>query len=71
VAREELVLRPGGYGILLAQNSVDELIYNERGNDVVMIKYLDQKVGDLVACRSRTAEIRSGKWAQGQTRIVS
>jgi anti-sigma regulatory factor (Ser/Thr protein kinase) len=29
------------YGILLAKNLVDELIYNEQGNEVVLIKYLD------------------------------
>lgn len=34
-------LRPGGFGILLAQSLVDELIYNEARNEVVFIKYLD------------------------------
>lgn len=29
------------YGILLAQHLVDELIYNEQGNEVILIKYLD------------------------------
>jgi DNA-binding response OmpR family regulator len=33
-------LRPGGFGMLMAKNLVDELIYNEKGNDVVLIKYL-------------------------------
>jgi DNA-binding response OmpR family regulator len=40
--REEQGLRPGGFGILLAKKLVDELIYNEKGNDVVLVKYLDQ-----------------------------
>jgi len=40
--REAASLRPGGYGILLAQHMVDELIYGEFGNDVLLIKYLDQ-----------------------------
>jgi anti-sigma regulatory factor (Ser/Thr protein kinase)/ActR/RegA family two-component response regulator len=29
------------YGILLAQQLVDELIYNEQGNEVILIKYLE------------------------------
>jgi DNA-binding response OmpR family regulator len=40
--REELGLRPGGFGILLVKKLVDELIYDEKGNDVVLIKYLDR-----------------------------
>jgi len=39
--REMLGLRPGGFGMLLAKRLVDELIYNEQGNDVVLVKYLD------------------------------
>jgi CheY-like chemotaxis protein/anti-sigma regulatory factor (Ser/Thr protein kinase) len=38
--RAERGLRPGGFGILLVQNLVDELIYNEKGNEVLLIKYL-------------------------------
>jgi anti-sigma regulatory factor (Ser/Thr protein kinase) len=34
-------MRPGGYGLLLAAGTVDELIYNEIGNEAVLIKYLD------------------------------
>ena len=40
-ARLEKGLRPGGFGILMAQAMVDELIYNEVHNEVVFIKYLD------------------------------
>jgi len=32
--------RPGGFGILLTRNLVDELIYSEKGNEVLFIKYL-------------------------------
>lgn len=39
--REDQGLRPGGFGIMLTQKLVDELIYNERGNDVILIKYLN------------------------------
>ncbi len=34
-------MRPGGFGVLLAQRLVDQLVYNEQGNEVVLIKYLD------------------------------
>lgn len=37
--REQLGIRPGGFGILMARNMVDELIYSERGNEVIMIKH--------------------------------
>jgi len=38
--REAKGLRPGGFGVLLARHLVDELIYGERGNEVLLIKYL-------------------------------
>jgi anti-sigma regulatory factor (Ser/Thr protein kinase) len=38
--REAEGMRPGGYGILLASNFADELIYNEHGNEVLLVKYL-------------------------------
>jgi len=40
--REEKGLRPGGFGIRLVQQISDELIYNEKQNEVIIIKYLDQ-----------------------------
>ncbi len=39
--RDALGIRPGGFGVLLSKKLVDELIYNEQGNDVLLIKYLD------------------------------
>jgi CheY-like chemotaxis protein/anti-sigma regulatory factor (Ser/Thr protein kinase) len=39
--REDQGLRPGGFGIMIAQAKVDELIYNEAQNEVVFVKYLD------------------------------
>jgi anti-sigma regulatory factor (Ser/Thr protein kinase)/CheY-like chemotaxis protein len=33
-------LRPGGFGILLARKIVDELIYNELGNEVLLVKHM-------------------------------
>ena len=38
--REEQGLRPGGFGLLLAQKQVDDLLYNEKGNEVLLIKYI-------------------------------
>lgn len=38
--RVEQGQRPGGFGILMSRNMVDELRYNERGNEVLFIKYL-------------------------------
>jgi anti-sigma regulatory factor (Ser/Thr protein kinase) len=38
--REEHGQRPGGFGILMTRNLVDELLYNERGNSVLFVKYL-------------------------------
>jgi len=42
-AREEQGLRPGGFGLLLANKLVDEMIRSEQGNDVILIKYLDPR----------------------------
>jgi DNA-binding response OmpR family regulator len=38
--RERLGMRPGGFGIFMTRELVDELIYNEAGNEVLLIKYL-------------------------------
>lgn len=40
--REESGVRAGGFGMLLAAGTVDELIYSEIGNEVLLIKYLDK-----------------------------
>ena len=39
--REEKGLRPGGLGLAITREVVDELIYNEARNEVVFVKYLD------------------------------
>jgi anti-sigma regulatory factor (Ser/Thr protein kinase)/CheY-like chemotaxis protein len=41
--REKAGMRPGGFGVLLAQKLVDQLVYSEKGNEVVLIKYLGQE----------------------------
>jgi anti-sigma regulatory factor (Ser/Thr protein kinase)/CheY-like chemotaxis protein len=38
--RAEKGQRPGGFGILMARNLVDQLVYNERGNEVTFVKKL-------------------------------
>ena len=38
--RAEKGQRPGGFGILMSRTLVDELLYNERGNAVLFVKYL-------------------------------
>jgi DNA-binding response OmpR family regulator len=40
--REAKGLRPGGFGLLMARAMVDELLYNEAQNEVVLIKYLQE-----------------------------
>jgi len=40
--RAEAGQRPGGFGILMTRNLVDELIYNDRGNGVLFVKYLSR-----------------------------
>jgi DNA-binding NarL/FixJ family response regulator/anti-sigma regulatory factor (Ser/Thr protein kinase) len=40
LVREARGLRPGGYGVLMAGHLVDELVYNEKGNEVLLVKYL-------------------------------
>ena len=38
--REEKGLRPGGFGILLTKQLVDDLVYNERHNESMFVKFL-------------------------------
>jgi len=40
IKRNEAGMRPGGFGVMLAKNLVDELIYGEKGNEVLLVKYL-------------------------------
>ena len=38
--RAETGMRPGGFGMLIVRQVVDEVAYNERGNEVLLIKHL-------------------------------
>ena len=40
--REANGIRPGGFGLALIRALADELVYNERQNEVVFVKYLEQ-----------------------------
>jgi DNA-binding NarL/FixJ family response regulator len=44
-ARADRNLRPGGFGMLIARHVADELVYNESGNEVILIKHIDQMPG--------------------------
>jgi anti-sigma regulatory factor (Ser/Thr protein kinase) len=41
--RERLGLRPGGFGLLVTEALVDDLIFNEAHNEVLAIKYLENR----------------------------
>jgi CheY-like chemotaxis protein/anti-sigma regulatory factor (Ser/Thr protein kinase) len=38
--REQMGIRPGGFGLLLLKNFADELLYSAKGNEVILIKRL-------------------------------
>ena len=38
--REAAGMRSGGFGMLIVRQVVDEMVYNERGNEVMLIKHL-------------------------------
>ena len=39
--REMAGMRSGGFGMLIAKKLVDEVIYNQKGNEVILVKYLE------------------------------
>jgi anti-sigma regulatory factor (Ser/Thr protein kinase) len=39
--RQEMGLRPGGLGLMMTHALVDEVIYNEKRNEVLLVKYLE------------------------------
>jgi len=38
--RAQMGIRPGGFGILLTRKFADEVLYSQKGNEVLLIKYL-------------------------------
>ncbi len=47
MVRETLGIREGGFGILMSRGLVDDLQYNEKGNEVRLIKYFPPRSGAL------------------------
>ena len=43
--RDAKGMRPGGFGVMLAKHLVDDLVYSEKGNEVLLVKYLDAPAG--------------------------
>lgn len=41
--RQEKGMRPGGFGIMLASQVIDELVYNEKHNELIFVKYIDEQ----------------------------
>lgn len=39
--RDAQGLRPGGFGLLVTRSLVDDLIYSEKGNEVILVKYVN------------------------------
>jgi anti-sigma regulatory factor (Ser/Thr protein kinase) len=35
-------MRPGGYGLLMASHLVDELVFSEKGNEVLLVKHIPE-----------------------------
>lgn len=52
MVREALGIREGGFGILIARGLVDELQYNESGNEVRLVKYFPGKTAGGEADKS-------------------
>jgi CheY-like chemotaxis protein/anti-sigma regulatory factor (Ser/Thr protein kinase) len=40
--RREMGLRPGGFGIMLASQVIDELVYNAPHNELIFVKYIEE-----------------------------
>jgi hypothetical protein len=38
--RNQMGLRPGGFGMLMTKSLADEVIYSAKGNEVILLKYL-------------------------------
>lgn len=51
-AREAAGMPAGGFGILLSLQLVDELVYNEQGNEVLLIKYVTGAREELIEQKS-------------------
>jgi len=59
--REAQGMRPGGFGVLLAKQLVDQLIYSQDGTQVLLIKYLDPAGSTVMAEGQLRAPISSSQ----------
>ena len=55
---------PGGFGLLLARQVVDEMIHSERGNEVLLIKHIDLTRAAL-SSRRTCADHGGAPWTRG------
>jgi anti-sigma regulatory factor (Ser/Thr protein kinase) len=53
MVRESLGLREGGFGILISRGLVDDMQYNESGNEVRLVKFFPRKAATGVAGKPR------------------
>lgn len=44
--REQMQMRPGGFGLFITHRLVDELIFNQKCNEVLFVKYLPPDPGE-------------------------
>jgi anti-sigma regulatory factor (Ser/Thr protein kinase) len=51
--RDKAGMRAGGFGLMLARAIADELMFNERGNEVTFVKYLVEPSWKLTATMGR------------------
>jgi anti-sigma regulatory factor (Ser/Thr protein kinase) len=58
--REAQGMRPGGFGVLLARQLVDQLIYSQDGTEVLLVKYLDSGGAGDGRWAAEDSEVRSG-----------
>ncbi len=46
MVREALGMREGGFGLMITRGLVDEMKYNEKGNEVTIVKYFNRTAGN-------------------------
>ena len=49
--RDQLGIRPGGFGIIMTRSIADELMYNEAQNEVIFVKYLTSATAPETAAK--------------------
>lgn len=59
MVRETLGIREGGFGILMSRGLVDEMAYNDKGNEVRLIKYFSPRA-HLQPDEARTVSASNG-----------